>query len=88
MRATRKELKYNEITDKIYTDVYLEKDDNVMLECPVCKTPLKFKVFIGDSVYLEPFPCEKCIEKAIKKASLEKAKTIIEEAIKNDNKTL
>ncbi len=74
------EFRQNETTE-IFTEVYLKEEYNIYLECIKHETYLKFRIFSGDSLYFQVFPCEKCLEEAIEKASLEKARIIINKII-------
>lgn len=54
-----KDLIYNETSESI-TQLIVEKDHQIYLECPKCQSELTFKVFFGDSIYIIPDPCPKC----------------------------
>lgn len=60
----RDSLFYNETTRDAYEAVRLEKDDFVYVECDKHDTPLRFKVFFGDSMYLKAQTCPQCMEEA------------------------
>lgn len=54
-----KDLIHNKTSESI-TELRVEKDYHIYLECHRCQSELTFKIFSGDSLYLIPDPCPKC----------------------------
>lgn len=63
-----------------YLDI--ENPCRIYCRCKKHEICLEFTVSNGDTIDLDIVPCKKCLEEAVEKGSLEKARVLIEKQIK------